>query len=130
MRAVTGQKLSSVDAVLRGYCRYAIKDEVYPVIIAQTGTSVSGQLYTGLDRSALKILDAFEDGIYARCEREVMTADNVFINAQVYVIADEYRHMLSDQPWSLEEFRRYHLGKYIEGCERFLVKYNRVYKAG
>lgn len=130
MQAVTGQKFSSDDAVLRDYCRYSIKDEVYPAIIAQTGTAVSGQLYTGLDRSTLKILDAFEDVIYARCDRKVMTADNVFINAQVYVISVEYLHRLSDIPWNLGEFRRYHLEKYIKGCERFLVKYNRMYKAG
>jgi gamma-glutamylcyclotransferase (GGCT)/AIG2-like uncharacterized protein YtfP len=128
MQAVTGQKLSPVDAVLRDYCRYSIKDEVYPAIIAQTGATVSGQLYTGLDRSTLKILDAFEDVIYARCEKEVVTTDNVFINAQVYVISAEHRHRLTDMPWDLEEFRRYHLEKYMNACDRFLARYNRRYK--
>jgi len=130
MQAVTGQKLPSVDAVLKGYCRYSIKDEIYPAIIAHTGKSVDGQLYTGLEQSTLKILDAFEDVIYTRSEKKVMTMDNVFINTQVYVISAESHYRLSDMPWSLEGFRRYHLKKYIKGCERFLAKYNREYKAG
>ena len=126
MQAVTSRKFPSVDAVLKGYCRYYIKDEVYPAIIAQTGESVSGQLYSGLDRATLKILDAFEDVIYERSEKEVMTADNAFIKAQVYILSAESRHRLSDMPWNLEDFKHYHLEKYIQGCNRFLVKYNRV----
>jgi gamma-glutamylcyclotransferase (GGCT)/AIG2-like uncharacterized protein YtfP len=130
MQAVTGKKLPSVDAVLKGYCRYSIRGEIYPAIIAQTGKSVIGRLFTGLDSSTLTILDAFEDVIYERCEREVMTADNAFIKAQVYVISAEYRHRLSDIPWNLEKFRRNHLETYIKGCDLFLVKYNKVHKTG
>ena len=129
MQAVTGQKLSPVDAVLRDYCRYSIRDEVYPAIIVQTGASVSGQLYTGLGRSTLKILDAFENVIYERCEREVVTAGNVSINAQVYVISIEYHHMLSGKPWEVDWFRQNHLDNYLESCRKFLIEYNRKIQA-
>ena len=125
MHAVTGRKLSSVDAVLKDYNRCSIKNEIFPAIVAQAGTSVTGRFYTGLDRNTLKILDVFEDVIYARCNKKVMTANNVFVDAQVYVISDEYHHLLSDVPWSPEEFKQHHLEQYIKKCRRFLVKYNR-----
>ena len=123
MQAVTGQKFPSIDAVLDGYCRYSIKNEIYPAIITQADASVCGRLYSGLDQSILRILDDFEDVIYNRLDCEVKTAGNALINAQVYVISDAYRYLLSDKPWNIEEFRNHNLEKYIERHKKFFNKY-------
>lgn len=126
MQAVTGQKLPSIDAVLNGYCRYSIKNKVYPAIIAQPDASVSGRLYSDLDQSILGILDDFEDVIYTRCDCEVKPSRDVIVNAQVYVISDLCRHLLSDKSWSIDEFRASHLGKYIKRHNKFFSQYNRT----
>ena len=123
MQVITGKSIPSIDAVLNGYGNYSIRDEIYPAIIPQADASVSGRLYSGLDQSILRILDDFEDVIYNRLDCVVKTAGNALINAQVYVISDAYRFLLSDKPWSMEKFRNHNLEKYIERHKKFLNKY-------
>lgn len=125
MQAVTGKSFPSIDAALNGYRRYAIKNEVYPAIIAEAGASVCGKLYTVLDQSSINILDEFEDQIYSRCERDITTSKNI-IKAQVYVLSDQYRDILSEEPWVLEQFTDQYLDKYLKACKKFF----RGYKSG
>jgi gamma-glutamylcyclotransferase (GGCT)/AIG2-like uncharacterized protein YtfP len=118
MHAVTGKSFPTIDAVLNGYRRYAVRNEVYPAIIAEAGASVCGRLYTGLDQSSINLLDDFEDQIYSRCERDVTTRENI-IKAQVYVLSDQYRDILSQEPWELEHFTHEYLDKYLKACKKF-----------
>lgn len=118
MQAVTGKSFPSIDAVLNGYRRYAVKNEVYPAIIAEAGASVFGRLYTDMDQSSINILDDFEDQIYSRRERDITTRKNI-IKAQVYVLSDQYRGILSQEPWELEHFIHEYLDKYLKACKKF-----------
>lgn len=119
MQAVTGKHLPSIDATLRDYCRYSIKNEVYPAIIAQQGKIVRGKLFSGLSQSFIRCIDLFEDVIYIRRNCEVMTAEKKPVNAFVYVISDTKRYMLSDKPWCVEEFRHRYLGEYLDSCKNY-----------
>jgi gamma-glutamylcyclotransferase (GGCT)/AIG2-like uncharacterized protein YtfP len=121
MQAVTGRKFPSGDAVLNGYCRYSIKNRVYPAVIARAGASVHGRTYSELDRHTLEILDEFESDIYTRCSMPVMTAASVSVEAQVYVLSDQYRHLLLEDPWETEYFKQHFLTRYLESCRRFYL---------
>lgn len=129
MQAVTGRKFPSGDAVLNGYCRYSIKNRVYPAVIARAGASVHGRIYSELDRHTLEILDEFEGIIYTRCTCEVIINRDRFVDAQAYVISEAHRHMMSDAPWSLDEFMRNHLGSYLAKCNVFSSKHNSNHSA-
>lgn len=123
MQAVTGKKFPSFDAVLDDYCRYSIRDEIYPAVIAETGASVCGRLYSGLDWPVLKILDVFEDNIYIRREIDVTTMGDNIIKAHVYVLSDQHREILSEEPWELEHFTHDYLDKYLTVCRKFFRDY-------
>lgn len=119
MQVVTGKNFPYTKAVLNGYCRYSIRNEVYPAIIDLADGSVSGKLYSGLDQATLSLLDKFESTIYRRCEKTVCTAENVSLNAHVYILSEHYRNLLAGTPWEPERFRQHHLEDYLENCRRF-----------
>lgn len=113
MQRVTGKTFHFVPATLADYARYRIKRRVYPAIIACSGGTVDGLLYTGVDDASLRRLDAFESGIYERRTVSVQRADGEQATAWVYVLAPSYTHLLRKAAWSLEEFKRVHLSAYL-----------------
>jgi len=64
------------------------------------------QVYTGLDNDSITRLDAFEGDRYERVEVTVFLRSNQAVPAQTYIIRDGCRHLLTDQPWCLQNFRK------------------------
>lgn len=110
MQLVVGVDVQSRPARLNGYQRFKIKNKTYPGIIKNPKQIIDGVLYTGLSDHALVLLDQFEDILYERC---LVGIENETQPAFVYVIKDEYKHLLADEPWSLEEFKLKYLNKYL-----------------
>lgn len=120
MMAVTGQRLSSRPAELRGYGRFCVRDAVYPGLVAQPAAVTQGLLYRDLDADTFLRLDTFEDGMY---DRRSLTVDvdqshagRRSLNAEVYVTRSSERARLSSEPWDPDRFRRLHLGAYLQRC--------------
>ena len=115
MQAVTGRLFESVPATLSGYTRYRIKRHVYPGITATEFGYVDGLLYYAIDGDSLRQLDAFESEVYDRRNVLVHLAENEKVEACTYVIAQRYKHLLSNDDWNLELFEQQHLQRYLDG---------------
>lgn len=105
MTAVCDFCFPAEKAVLAGYGRYLIKNEVFPAIVAEQGASTEGLLYRGLDRKSLDQLDAFEGKLYCRKKVAVTLADGSKAHCHTYVINGRCRHLLSDRAWDADLFR-------------------------
>lgn len=113
MQSVTGKNLKPVDATLSGYQRFKFKQRTFPGVIKNNNFSIDGMLYRGVDEQSLELLDYFEDVAYERCLLDVQVANQVE-QAFVYVTRDDYKDYLSDDEWSLEEFKSKHLKLYLK----------------
>jgi len=113
MQALLGRCPPASPAVLEGFARYRLRNQAYPGIVPEPGGSTDGVLYQGLDAASLLALDRFEGALYRREHVEVQSQSSGRIEAHVYVVAPEYRHVLSSEPWSLEIFRTRHLARQL-----------------
>ena len=106
-------RYASQPAILHGYARFAVRDETYPGIVAQSDAQVPGLVYLGIDAADLAQLDQFEGDDYRRIETVVTAADGRIHPVQTYLYLNQAG--LSDQPWRPERF----------ALEQFLATYCR-----
>jgi len=125
MEKVTGRRFESMPARLDGYARYTIKQQVFPGIIAEPNAVVEGMVYYGVDDASLQCLDAFEDILYQRQILPV-SQESGRTYSEAYVVNDDYLHLVTDEPWSLNTFRAEKLSAYLKSCERFRRIYNQT----
>lgn len=112
-RLVKGNYLSQ-KAMLHGYARRCVKDDVYPVIF-QADELVEGVVYYDISEEDRIILDSFEGEYYERTEVELLVRDEL-IWACVYVLKEEHFDIIDPKPWSEALFA-------TEGIKRFLSNY-------
>lgn len=103
LEAVLGRPasdLSATPAVLPDHAVYGVKDQPFPMIVAEAGSSADGLLVRGLERQDLNRLAYYEGGFdYDLRFQTVQLADGSAVKAQVfYPEADLWT---PDQPWSL-----------------------------
>lgn len=96
-------------ATLDGYRRFAVRDDTYPGIIASSGSTVVGLVYTDVDAADLVRLDDFEGALYQRIDAVVTDADSHAVKVQTYLCLEP--DCLSDQPWLPESFA---LSRFLE----------------
>ena len=113
MKAVTGKSYEGKEATLHHWARYRVRDSDYPGITHQTDSVVSGKLYWDVDEQAIAKLDAFEGDKYERVVVQVTMADGTTEEAYAYAIRNDYRKMLSDEPWDFDHFLQNGLEKFI-----------------
>ena len=113
MQLVAGTVFESQTATLTNYQRFLVKNQVFPAITKATGNKVSGKVYLDVDSDSLSVIDIFESIIYNRLKLDVLTDTGSTLEAYAYVIKDDKKNLLSDQPWNELEFRNYHLQKYL-----------------
>jgi gamma-glutamylcyclotransferase (GGCT)/AIG2-like uncharacterized protein YtfP len=119
MVAVTTRKFRSIDAILKGYARFKVKDESYPGIIPASDAVTQGILYFDVDELSLERLDEFEGDLYQRTSVRVETKKEETLSAETYVIKPELRSCLSLQEWTLKEFAQKHLAAFLETYKGF-----------
>jgi len=117
MFAVTGKKFDTLPARLDGYSRHRLRGRSYPGIRPEPGGSVEGLLAVGIDADSLRKLDEFEDSFYRRDSVNVITAEGREWQALAYVMREEAYGLLLPEPWSLEEFQRQHLDRFLQRHE-------------
>ena len=111
-RVVQGSYRSEA-ATLAGYTRFALAEETYPGIVADTAGQVAGLVYFDVDAADLAALDRFEGDEYRRCTVDVSSNALAPVCAETYVMTA--LHRLSDQPWDPQGF----------ALQRFLAGYCR-----
>ena len=120
MEVVTGRRFVSRPAVLRGYARFRIRGAVYPGIIVTPGAVTEGAVYRDVDAVSAARLDTFEGETYDRVgvgiEVDAGSSASPPVRAEVYVITPSQRSRLSSDAWDPEQFRRQHLGAYLQRC--------------
>ena len=111
--AVTGRSITPVPATLAGYARYRLSGLTYPGLIEADGATTRGMLYCGLGQEEMDRLDAFEDSFYQRITRPVTTGPNSSVPAEIYLIPRDHTDLIDLRPWSLDEFCRNHLERFL-----------------
>ncbi len=99
-RAVIGREPPMKEAILRGYKRLRVKGQNYPGIIESANSVVRGRLLQGLTEEELLRIDEYEGEEYERTTAIIQTAKGP-VDAFVYVIKGQYRHILSDEEWQI-----------------------------
>jgi len=93
------------EAILQGYDRKGVLNEVYPVLIPSTSHSqVEGIVYLDVFSSDLARLDQFEGEYFCRKAEQVVTLDMRILPAEVYVLKEEYYAIISPREWDPEHF--------------------------
>lgn len=104
MSAVCGYPLVGEPATVKDFRRLSVKGEVYPGLIPQSGSEVSGILYRGISGAALARLDAFEGAYYRRQRVSVYTSPAGILQGYCYVFRSQYYYLLGDEPWDFDSF--------------------------
>ena len=106
-------------ATLKGFRRFAIKDEYYPGVIEQKGFNVEGLVYGNVPEQSWVLLDNFEGDMYKREEVKVQLESGKTVDAFVYVVKPEYTHLMETSDWSFEKFVESGKPKFEEGYRGF-----------
>lgn len=104
MQSVSGCRLSRMPGILRGYCRRAVKHQVYPAIVPDARCNVAGIVYFNVPPDAWHRLDLFEGDMYFREKVEIDLENGERVSAQTYVAKPSYRMHLEDAAWDHEAF--------------------------
>lgn len=104
----------SQPATIEGFCRYALRGEVYPAVLEAPGSSVRGVLYSGLTATELERLDRFEGEDYRRISVRAQLAGDVAVDTFVYIYTHPDR--TSPDQWDPARFE-------AEGLQHFLSTY-------
>lgn len=109
-----------LEAVLHGYDRKRIRDDVYPVIFPASPLSrVEGIVYQAVTATDLARLDSFEGEYYFRKTAQVVLADTFSLAAEVYVLKEEYYVIISPDSWDPVQFSttdiHYFMHSYMAG---------------
>ncbi len=104
-KSVTGQNFRSQPASLSDYGRFSLRHDSYPGILEAEGYMTEGVIYFDVDEASVSELDEFEGEYYRRTPVCVKLDFKSFIDAETYVIKQEYRHILSSREWDFEEFK-------------------------
>ena len=75
----------SMRARLEGYARYEVRDQTYPGMVKQLGSSVEGVLYLDVNDADLAMLDHFEGDDYERVALEVACEDGIVRETDTYL---------------------------------------------
>lgn len=113
-RIVSGN-FKKIAGSISGYRRLAVKDEDYPGLVKGAG-QVGGFIWLGVDRKNLNRLDEFEGEYYQRIS--VTATDNTQqqLDVDVYYFREQYRKLLVNREWSVDDFER-------QGLKKFLARY-------
>lgn len=113
MQLVTGKTFQMNHARLEGFKCNLVRNKIYPGIVEAKESSVTGIVHFDVDQSSLNLLDCFEDIIYQRQLVNVVLEDNKLVEAFVYVLKQDEKYCLSQEPWDEYHFRSHQLENYL-----------------
>jgi len=108
------------DATLANYIRRAVINQEYPAVLPQIDPAgVDGILYFNVTDNDVLRLDEFEGQFYTRKQEQVMVEKNTPLSAEVYVIKDRYRHIVSENAWDPVHFETTGINRFIQNYTGF-----------
>ncbi len=113
VKKLLGFSLTGEPVQLQGYERYLLVNRNYPGIIRAPGKRVDGVLYQGVTPKYFKVLDRYEDDIYARRRVRVLNSHGQLVTAWTYVIPLRHKRELSSRPWDRETFMNTQLRRFL-----------------
>jgi hypothetical protein len=103
------------DARLNGYCRRAMRYQIYPAVVPVSDAGhVEGKLYLGVEEQDIRLLDRFEGKYYGRVIAPCELPDGRQYAASVYVLKGPYRHLLQDEEWDPAWFDKVGMKVFLE----------------
>ena len=120
MVAVTGKKHSRIEARLTGFARYRVSGATYPALVRSAGLSVRGILYKNVSPESFDLLDRFEGEYYERQSVGATTDERTEQPAETYIICEEFKHLLSQDPWDCKYFAQNHLKAFLSSYKGFV----------
>ena len=111
---VAGKDYRFEPAYLSGYARYCLKGEYYPGIVLSPISRMEGVVYFDVNDASVRRLDAFEGEDYKRTSVTVALEGKGTVDAQAYVIRNEFEDLLSKEEWDFETFKIRHQNTFIE----------------
>lgn len=121
IRSVIGRVPTATPATLANYACHGLIGLDYPAIIPQAGAEVCGVLYHDLSRAQFAKLDDYEGAQYRRVQVWVRESQGRLRQTWTYVLQPRYYHRLSEANWSLDQFRRKQLSRYLHQSHNKLV---------
>lgn len=112
VKALTGRSYLMQTATLSNYFINSLDQKPYPGLTASHSESASGYILVNVDRSAFKILDAWEGDEYRKVSVTAHTSSGS-VKTLAYVW-DGPLKQLTAQPWDRNEFTRLHLAWYLK----------------
>lgn len=120
-RVIEGEYEKSA-ATLANYIRRTVINEEYPAVFRQMDSAgVRGILYFNVTDNDVLRLDKFEGQFYTRKREQVTVEKSTQLSAEVYVIQDRYRHIVSENEWDPVHFK-------TTGIKRFIQNYTGFYQ--
>lgn len=102
-------------ATLPGYTRKAVVAEEFPAIFSHPASSeVVGILYFDVSETDLNRLDKFEGRLYTRKQEQVLLDSTTPLLAEVYVVKNRYRHIISENDWDPVHFETTGIKKFVK----------------
>ena len=102
-------------ATISGYARRCVKGDEYPAVFP-ANESVTGVVYFDISDEDMQILDAFEGEYYERKTLTASLGNHQSIPVEVYILKEQYYHIVDDTLWSELHFAQ-------EGIKRFIENY-------
>ena len=104
-QAVVGRPFATIAGHVSGFALHRVRGAVFPGMIeTTTGQRVPGIVYLDVDEDAVARLDQFEDTFYRRQSVPVACDDGRLREAQAYLVPEEHRAELTDEPWTYQAF--------------------------
>jgi len=123
-QAVVGRPFATIAGKVSGYALYRVRDAAFPGMIATTtGAPVAGIVYLDLDDETVERLDRFEDTFYERHTVSVACDDGRLREAATYLVPEERRAELTDEPWTCQAFAE------SGDLSRFIARYKGFLRA-
>jgi len=105
----------SASGIISGYARFTVAGERYPGLVESPSGSLAGVVYFDVNDADVARLDHFEGEEYERTEVFVELAEGQKIACQTYLFKHEFRHRLTDNVWSLDEFLHTGIKEFLSG---------------
>lgn len=116
---LTVKKYHRTRAFLPHFQRVTIKNETYPAVFRSIKSTTDGVLIHNISGNDIRQLDRFEGKYYKRCSVTVYTHDNKTFPAEVYVIKNRFRKLLTSKEWQPEEFNNKHIDRFLSSYKNF-----------
>jgi gamma-glutamylcyclotransferase (GGCT)/AIG2-like uncharacterized protein YtfP len=122
--ALLGRILKGTLGSITGFKRIRIKNKTYPgLVAANSESSVTGMVHTGITPEELELLDTFEDDFYQKFKTEIKLESGDKIQALVYIIPKSNMQFATTEEWNHDGFGKNYLSDYIEMVARFRREY-------